>query len=269
MEKLAIYGKGGIGKSVVATNLSARYALSGKRVLHVGCDPKHDSSVKLMNGTAVTTVMASLGRRNGNRNPSSIVNRGKFDIHCIESGGPAPGVGCGGRGVARAIEIIDDSGLLDPASYDVAIFDVLGDVVCGGFAAPLRSGMARKVLIVVSEEPMALYAANNIAKAVITYAPNGVVLGGLIANIRTDPDQAPFVEAFAARLNTRILSYIQRDALIIAAEKKQMTVMEYARDSKVTDIFRSLADTVYDLDPGGVAPPTPMSDDDFFTFIRG
>lgn len=267
MEKLAIYGKGGIGKSVVATNLSACYALSGKRVLHVGCDPKHDSSVKVMNGTAVTTVMASLGKRN--RDPAAIVNPGKFGIHCIESGGPAPGVGCGGRGVARAIEIIDETRLLDPARYDTAVFDVLGDVVCGGFAAPLRSGMARKVLIVVSEEPMALYAANNIAKAVITYAPNGVVLGGLIANIRTDPDQTPLVERFSARLNTRILSVIQRDPLIIEAEKKQMTVMEYAGDSDAAAAFRSLADTVLDLDPDATQPPTPMSDDDFFTFIRG
>ena len=269
MEKIAVYGKGGVGKSVVATALSATWAMGGRRVLHVGCDPKHDSAVRLMETQVdVRTVLDVLGDDPSAMGGPEILNRGRHGIDCCEAGGPPAGLGCGGRGVARTIEYLAEMEILTTGGYDVAVFDVLGDVVCGGFAAPLRDGFAEKVIIVVSEEPMAIFAANNIARAVDTYHGNGVRLAGLVINLRgRDIDLAP-LRRFAERLGTRILAVVDRDPLVMEGERQQQTIVEFAPSSATAKALVGLADTLFTLDAKALPPPTPMSDHDFFDFLR-
>ncbi|MEI8259232.1 MAG: AAA family ATPase, partial [Deltaproteobacteria bacterium] len=168
MERIVFFGKGGIGKSTTSTNVSASLAAMGQRVLHVGCDPKHDSTVALLGGQLLEPVVDKIQSTEG-ITPEDIVTRSALGIDCVEAGGPEAGVGCGGRGITRMMEIFNAAQLLTSNRYDVSVYDVLGDVVCGGFAAPLRKGIGEKVIIVASEEVMAMYAANNIAKAVCHY----------------------------------------------------------------------------------------------------
>lgn len=269
MEKIAIYGKGGIGKSVVATNLSAYYALTGKRVLHIGCDPKTDSSLRLIDSNVpIKTVLEVIGDNPTAASSEEIINVGRLGVECCESGGPPPGQGCGGRGVARTIEFLEEMEILSIGKYDVVIFDVLGDVVCGGFAAPLRAGFAQKVLIVTSEEPMSLFATNNISKAIGTYSHNGVVLGGLIANLKSNSVSPDFLKRFAKTLNTRILAFISRDNFILEAERYRKTIIEYAPKSRSSKIFEKLAKSVLNINPESIELPTPMSENEFFEYIK-
>jgi len=270
MDTIAVYGKGGIGKSVVATNLSVHYARAGYRVLHVGCDPKHDSAIRLLESpTNIRTVLEVLSDNPEEPPPEEILTRGRYGIACCEAGGPLPGVGCGGRGVARVIETLDEMQLLQSGRFDVAVFDVLGDVVCGGFAAPLREGFARKVVIVASEEPMALFAANNIARAVEIYQENGVRLAGLVVNhLRSNEAPLGPIEAFAERLRTTILAVIERDPRIMEGERAHRTLLEYAPDAPAARRFDALANALLALDPDSLPLPTPMTDDEFFEFIR-
>jgi nitrogenase iron protein NifH len=269
MEKLAIYGKGGIGKSVVATHVSAEFARRGLRVLHVGCDPKADSSCRLTGSTDVRTVLAAMGTNPEEISAAQIITPGRNAIQCIEAGGPEPGSGCGGRGVARAIELIGELGLLEGDEFDVGVFDVLGDVVCGGFAAPLRQGFSDKVFIVVSEEPMALFAANNICKAIVNYAYNGVRLGGLVANIRDNANaDRDRIERFAERVGTRVVAFLERSPLIEAAERELKTVIDTHPESSVSRTFGRIVDFVLAFDPETQANPKPMTEAEFFEFMR-
>jgi len=269
MERIAIYGKGGIGKSVTATCLSAVFARDGLRVLHVGCDPKRDSAVRLMAGPGpVRTVLEVLGDDPTAVSATDLVNEGRMGIHCLEAGGPRPGLGCGGRGVARTIEFLDDMEVLQTGAYDAVVFDVLGDVVCGGFAAPLRQGFAEKVLIVLSEEPMALYAANNICRAVQVYGQNGVVLAGLVANLRSATANRDKLRDFATALSTSILAFVPRDEIIQDAERRRMTVVEHAPESEAARRFAELAEAVRRVDPATVPAPTPLEDDAFYAFME-
>jgi len=269
-QRIAIYGKGGIGKSVVATNLSASFADRGMKVLHVGCDPKSDSAVRLMDGyRKVPTVLQVLGDDASAVSTEHIIHEGRLGIHCCEAGGPPPGLGCGGRGVARTLEFLEDTEVLESGDYGAVIFDVLGDVVCGGFAAPLRQGFAEKIFIVLSEEPMAIYAANNISRAVEIYQPNGVALGGLIVNVRDNAavDMA-LIEAFAERLSTSIVGRIPRDAKIMEAERKRKTVVEYAPDAPAAKAFVELAAYIAQSDGEDLPTPTPMDDEEFYRFME-
>jgi nitrogenase iron protein NifH len=268
-ERIAVYGKGGVGKSVIATTLSTVYAMSGKRVLHVGCDPKHDSAIRLLDGQKeVRTVLDVLGDDPSASGAREILNAGRHGIDCCEAGGPPAGLGCGGRGVARTIEYLDELQLLESGGYDVAIFDVLGDVVCGGFAAPLREGFAEKVVIVISEEPMALFAANNIARAVDTYKRNGVSLAGLVLNQRATKVDVTLLERFAARLSTRILTAIDREDRVMEAERQRRTIVEFAPDCTAAKALARLADRLLETRVAELPAPTPMTDNDFFEFMR-
>ncbi|MFA5141326.1 MAG: AAA family ATPase [Elusimicrobiota bacterium] len=263
MERLVFFGKGGIGKSTIAANLSALYALAGRRVLHVGCDPKHDSTMALApNGYVSTFVEQALreGRSGAEVRPAA----GRFGVDLFEAGGPEPGVGCAGRGISLMLENFKETRLLEKGRYDIVIFDILGDVVCGGFATPLRQGFGQKVFIVVSEELMSLYAANNIAKAVRHYGPNGVVLGGLVANLR-DPkaDREP-LERFARIIRTSIVAYIPRDEAVRKAEFLRKTVVAHAPRARATLALASLSKKILRLKPGKLPKPTPMDDREFY-----
>jgi len=268
MERIAVYGKGGIGKSVIATSLSAHFALNGRSVLHIGCDPKQDSAFRLTNGARIPSVLDVLANSPQLTSASSVLHPGRHRIICCESGGPEPGLGCGGRGVARTLEFLGEMEVIETGDFDVVVFDVLGDVVCGGFAAPLRQGFAEKVVIVVSEEPMALFAANNITKAINTYRRNGVCLAGFVANLRSAEADPSVVARFAERLSSRLLATIPRDPAIIAAEKVRQTVIEYAPESASSQCLAELAGAIEAVEPAGQPLPTPLGEADFFEFIQ-
>lgn len=263
---IALYGKGGIGKSTVSSNLSAVFAKQGLKVLHVGCDPKHDSTLTLLEGAPVKTVIQKIA---GNiKEAEDIVMPGVLGMSCIECGGPEPGVGCGGRGVSRMFEVLDDLQLIEEGEYDIAVFDVLGDVVCGGFAAPLRQGRAELVYIVVSDGVMALFAANNIARAMKRFASNGIALGGLIVNQKDDSTPIEGLHRFAEALGTRIIASIPRDPMIRRAEVLKRPFVELAPDSEVAQVFRDLAKDILADSKDAHSVPTPFDDAGFDAFIE-
>ncbi|MCB9756214.1 MAG: AAA family ATPase [Myxococcales bacterium] len=266
MQRLVIFGKGGIGKSTLATGLSASLAAAGHRVLHVGCDPKHDSTAALLGGRMIEPVIDRIERVKG-VTAEDIVTRSHLGVDCVEAGGPGAGVGCGGRGITRMLEIFREAQLL-PGGYDVTLYDVLGDVVCGGFAAPLRKGVGEKVIIVASEELMALYAANNIAKAVVHYATNEIALAGIVFNLKhNETDRAP-LRRFASLINARVLGYVPRDPLVREAEYRRKTVVEHAPASSIARRFAELARHILELDVRGQPLPTPLSEQEFYELAR-
>lgn len=270
MERIAFYGKGGIGKSTVAAGVSFALSQQGKRVLHVGCDPKHDSTLALVAEDQATTAIDQIFQRpTGSLRREHLIMEGKQGIHCIESGGPQSGVGCGGRAVSRMFEVFEEIGVLDEERYDVAVFDVLGDVVCGGFAAPLRSAFAPKVVIVVSEEMMAAYAANNITRAVVHYLDNGVCLAGLVVNLRDNKADLSPIERLAKSLRTRVLCVIPRAPQIQQAEMQSKSVLETAPNTKAAREIRKLADELVTLDPSTCPPPTPLEFQDVRRVMQG
>ena len=269
MERIAIYGKGGIGKTTIATNMSAVFAKQGRKMLHIGCDPKHDSSMTLVGeGDIRMVIQEILSAPDNLLRSEDILMKGRLGIDCIEAGGPEPGVGCGGRGITRMFEALDDLDILNTGVYDTVLFDVLGDVVCGGFAAPLRSGYAEKVLIVTSEEMMALYAANNICKAVNYYRPNDIYLGGLIVNLRENDSDRGAIERFADKIDVPILGYVERDPLVRKAEKLRRTGVEVDEDHEWVANIRELADKVLSLTPDQAPDPKPMEQVEFSNFIQ-
>jgi nitrogenase iron protein NifH len=267
MERIVIFGKGGIGKSTIACGISASLAAAGKRVLHVGCDPKHDSTAALLRGKLIEPVVDRIEKVKG-VTAEDIVVRSPLGVDCVEAGGPTAGVGCGGRGITRMLEIFNEAELLDEAKYDLALYDVLGDVVCGGFAAPLRKGIGEKVVIVTSEELMALYAANNIARAVVHYANNGIALAGLIVNLKDPEADRKVVERFAERINTRILAWIPRDPLIREAEYNRTTVIEAYPQAPISKVLRALAERIYTESVVDRPLPTPMNEEQFHVGAR-
>ncbi len=238
MRRIAIYGKGGIGKSTTASNVSAALAEAGLKVMQIGCDPKSDSSRFLMNGKRIPTVLDSM--RTGNK---EYVFRGFNGVMCVECGGPRPGSGCAGRGIIAAFEELDAQGSVDLFDPDVMIYDVLGDVVCGGFAMPIRSGYARDVFIVTSGEEMSLYAARNIATAVSDLGASGYAqINGIIQNSRGIESEDEVVDAAAAEMETGVIHRIQGDGEVQRCESRFMTVIEGAKDSEMANSYRTLAE---------------------------
>jgi nitrogenase iron protein NifH len=262
MRQIAIYGKGGIGKSTTTQNTVAGLASLGKKVMIVGCDPKADSTRLMLHAKAQTTVM-DLVRERGTVEDlelGDVLKLGYGGVKCVESGGPEPGVGCAGRGVITAINFLEENGAYTP-DLDFVFYDVLGDVVCGGFAMPIRENKAEEIYIVVSGEMMAMYAANNIAKGILKYATSGKVrLAGLICNSRNTDREAELIEALAKRLGTQMIHFVPRDNEVQRAELRRMTVIEYSPEHKQADEYRQLARKIAENKLLVVPKPLQMDD---------
>lgn len=255
MKKIAVYGKGGIGKSTTTANVSAALSEQGYKICQIGCDPKNDSTRLLLGKICGQTVLDCV-RDKEDVSAEDIVHFGYNGIKCVEAGGPEPGVGCAGRGIIVALEKLNSLGVIE--DEDVILYDVLGDVVCGGFAVPIREGYATDIYIVSSGELMSLYAANNIAKGVKRFAlRGGVKLGGIIGNSRNTPGEKDLLEEFAERLNTKLVAFIPRDVVVNKAENNRQTVLQYAPESVQADVYRALATTVMENDELSV--PMPMA----------
>ena len=266
MKKIAFYGKGGIGKSTTAANVSAALSFLGQKVCQIGCDPKNDSTRLLLGHICHQTVLDAVrASEDGNVTAEQIIHYGYQHIKCIEAGGPEPGVGCAGRGIIVALEQLATLHAND--GDDVILYDVLGDVVCGGFAVPIREGYASDIYIVTSGELMSLYAANNIAKGIHRFALRGQVrLGGLIGNSRNTPKEKELLTAFAARLNTKLTAFIPRAQIVQDAEIKRQTVLQYAPDSSQADVYKQLAQDL--LNNQDLTVPTPMSFEELESFVE-
>ncbi|MFP3043530.1 nitrogenase iron protein [Treponema primitia] len=255
MRQIAIYGKGGIGKSTTTQNLTAGLAENNKNIMVVGCDPKADSTRLLLGGLHQETVLDTI--RNGNIQVElqDLIKIGYKNIRCVESGGPEPGVGCAGRGIITAINMLENLGAYDD-TLDYVFYDVLGDVVCGGFAMPIREGKAKEIYIVASGEMMALYAANNICKGIAKYALKGEVrLGGIICNSRNVDNEIDLLRAFSSEINSQLIYLIPRNNIVQHAELSRKTVIEYRSDSEQADEYRALAKAVDENDKFTIPKP--------------
>lgn len=264
MRAIAFYGKGGIGKSTTLSNVIAALSAQGKKVLLIGCDPKHDSTRLLLGGFTQTTVLEQLNTV-GAVSLEQVMLTGYNSVKCIESGGPEPGVGCAGRGIIQTLQLLQDQGL-DTSQFDYVFFDVLGDVVCGGFGVPMREGYADEVYIVTSGEIASLYAANNIAKGLLRFSSRHGKLGGLIGNQRGIKNEEEIISAFAKRLGTEMVAFIPRSELVVAAEYASKTILEFAPDSDLADVYMSIANHV-ESRKAPVAPK-PFSDVELDEFFR-
>ena len=262
MRKVAIYGKGGIGKSTTTQNTVAGLAEMGRKVMVVGCDPKADSTRLLLGGLAQKSVLDTLREEGEDVDLEDIRRTGFSGVVCVESGGPEPGVGCAGRGIITSINLLEQLGAYAESEHlDYAFYDVLGDVVCGGFAMPIREGKAKEIYIVVSGEMMAMYAANNICKGIVKFAEaGGVRLGGLICNSRNVDNEREMIEALAARLGTQMIHFIPRDNMVQRAEINRKTVIEYDASHSQADEYRVLARKIEANEMHVI--PKPMSTDD-------
>jgi nitrogenase iron protein NifH len=244
IRQVAIYGKGGIGKSTTTQNLTVGLTELGKKVMVVGCDPKADSTRLLLGGLAQRTVLDSMRETGDNVTLESIMKVGYQGTRCVESGGPEPGVGCAGRGIITSIGLLERLGAYTD-DLDFVFYDVLGDVVCGGFAMPIREGKAKEIYIVASGEMMALYAANNIAKGVQRYAlKGGVRLGGIICNSRNVDREIEVLRAFAQELGSQLIYFVPRDNVVQHAEIRRKTVIEYAPEARQAEEYRKLAKNI-------------------------
>jgi nitrogenase iron protein NifH len=243
MRKIAIYGKGGIGKSTTTQNTVAGLVEMSKKVMVVGCDPKADSTRLLLGGLAQKTVLDTLREEGEDVEIDDIIKEGYGNSRCVESGGPEPGVGCAGRGIITSINLLEQLGAYDDKyELDYAFYDVLGDVVCGGFAMPIREGKAQEIYIVVSGEMMAMYAANNICKGIVKYADaGGVRLGGLICNSRNVDNEREMIEQLASKLGTQMIHFVPRDNMVQRAEINRKTVIDYDPSHGQADEYRALA----------------------------
>ncbi len=263
--KIAIYGKGGIGKSTISANTSAALAMNGYRILQVGCDPKHDSTRLLLGGKIPMTVLEYIKTHHpSERKAEDIVFRGFGDVACVESGGPEPGVGCAGRGVITTFELLEELGVRS-SLFDVTLYDVLGDVVCGGFAVPIRSEYADAVYIVTSGEFLSLYAANNILKGIRNFTEKKNRVAGIIHNARGDLEEDARVKRFADAVSLPVVIQIPRSDIFANAEKEGCTVIERYPESPEAVLFQAFAQHTMSIHPGNggiLYPAAPLSDTD-------
>lgn len=259
MRQIAFYGKGGIGKSTTSQNTLAQLATKfGQKTMIVGCDPKADSTRLILNTKAQQTVLHLAAERGTveDLELEDVVQQGFGDIACVECGGPEPGVGCAGRGIITAINFLEQEGAYD--GLDFVSYDVLGDVVCGGFAMPIRENKAQEIYIVCSGEMMAMYAANNIARGILKYANSGGVrLGGLICNSRNTDREDELITELARRLNTQMIHFLPRNNVVQHAELRRMTVAQYAPEHAQANEYEILAGKILHNDM--LTIPTPIS----------
>jgi nitrogenase iron protein NifH len=261
MRQCAIYGKGGIGKSTTTQNLVAGLAELGKKVMIVGCDPKADSTRLILHAKAQNTIMQMAADAGSveDLELEDVLKVGYGNIKCVESGGPEPGVGCAGRGVITAINFLEEEGAYED-DLDFVFYDVLGDVVCGGFAMPIRENKAQEIYIVCSGEMMAMFAANNIAKGIVKYASSGSVrLAGLICNSRNTAREDELIEELARQLGTQMIHFVPRDNVVQRAEIRRMTVIEYDPKAKQAQEYRDLANKI--INNTKFVIPTPITMD--------
>lgn len=258
MRKIAIYGKGGIGKSTTTQNTVAGLAEMGNKIMVVGCDPKADSTRLLLGGIAQNTVLDTLREEGEDVELSDVLKEGFKGSLCTESGGPEPGVGCAGRGIITSINLLEQLGAYaEDEELDYVFYDVLGDVVCGGFAMPMREGKAQEIYIVCSGEMMAMYAANNICKGIVKFAESGGVrLGGLICNSRAVDFEKEMIEALATKLGTQMIHFVPRDNVVQRAEINRKTVIDYEPDHSQAGEYRTLAEKIKDNEMFVI--PTPI-----------
>ena len=240
-KQIAIYGKGGIGKSTTTSNISAALADAGYKVMQFGCDPKSDSTNTLRDGKYIPTVLDTLREKNV-VNAREVIFEGFRGVYCVESGGPAPGVGCAGRGIITAVQLFKQQRIFEELDLDFVIYDVLGDVVCGGFAVPIREGIAEHVFTVSSADFMAIYAANNLFKGIQKYSNSGgALLGGVIANSINAPYSREIIDDFVKQTSTQVVEYIPRSVTVTQSELQGKTTIEAAPGSEQARIYKSLA----------------------------
>ncbi len=260
VKKIAIYGKGGIGKSIIGQNLAAAAAQLGHKVMVIGCDPKCDSTIILTHGKKVETVLDIL-RRNEKLNLKNILINGYKGVKCIEVGGPTPGVGCAGRGIIVAVQELNKLNLFD--GLDLIIFDVPGDVVCGGFAVPIRKGYSEEIYIITSGEYLSILAANNICRGI---RENKANLAGIIGNSRSQTDEQVMISRFAEKIGSPLISYLIYSELIKKCEKKLITVFENNGENELTYFFEELAKKILKNQTNNV--PIPLTDDELRKLVN-
>ncbi len=267
VKQIAIYGKGGIGKSTTTSNISAALADEGHRVMQIGCDPKSDSTNTLRGGRYIPTILETL-REKRQLDPDEIIFPGYGGVHCVEAGGPAPGVGCAGRGIIAAVETLKRLNVFERLNIDIVIYDVLGDVVCGGFAMPVREGIAKHVFTVSSADFMAVYAANNLFRGIQRYSKTGgALLGGVIANSINTDYHHDIIDDFVARTRTRVIEYVPRSITVAESELQGKTTIEAAPDSDQAQIYRNLARRVYAHTDSRT--PSPLGDAELREWASG
>ncbi|MDP4210518.1 MAG: nitrogenase iron protein [Bacteroidota bacterium] len=260
IKQIAIYGKGGIGKSTTTSNISAALVEAGYKVLQFGCDPKSDSTNTLRDGKYIPTVLDLL-RKNPKVDAHDAIFQGFQGVYCVEAGGPAPGVGCAGRGIITAVELLKNQNIFEELDLDYVIFDVLGDVVCGGFAVPIREGIAEHVFTVSSSDFMAVYAANNLMKGIKKYSnTGGALFGGIIANSINSPYQQSIIEDFAKRTGTEVVESVPRSITVTQAELSGRTTIEAAPNSVQANVYRRLARKIHEHTQSRV--PSPLDIDE-------
>ena len=245
MIKIAVYGKGGIGKSTTISNVAAAMAEQGLKVMQIGCDPKADSTVLLRHGNPVETVLDLVRDRKNDFTLDDMVMEGYRGVLCVEAGGPAPGMGCAGRGIIAALEKLKEKGAYETYKPDVVIYDVLGDVVCGGFSMPMRGGYADRVFVLTSGENMAIHAAANIAMAVENFKNRGYAkMGGIILNRRNVKHEEEKVQELCEDIHSRVIGRLSRSETVTDAEELAMTVLEAQPDSEMAAEYRRLAEQI-------------------------
>lgn len=243
MKKYAIYGKGGIGKSTITSALSAALASMGYSVMQIGCDPKADSTTSLLGGKEQISVMEYLSTHEESPGLKEIVQKGYGGVYCVEAGGPTPGIGCAGRGIVTTFNMLEELEAFETYKPDIVLYDVLGDVVCGGFSAPIRDGYADEVIIVTSGEKMALFAAKNICKAVKNFEDRGyATVKGMIFNQKNIEDEEKYIQQFSEEYQIQVLGTVPRDRLVQYYENKNMTVIEGDIESDISKSILKIAE---------------------------
>lgn len=244
IKQIAIYGKGGIGKSTTTSNISAALAKAGYKVMQFGCDPKSDSTNTLRGGKYIPTVLDTLREKNTVK-ADEVLFQGFGGVYCVEAGGPAPGVGCAGRGIITAVQLLKQLRVFEELDLDYVLYDVLGDVVCGGFAVPIREGIAEHVFTVSSADFMAIYAANNLFKGIQKYSNSGgALLGGVIANSINAPYAKEIIDDFVKQTGTQVIGYVPRSVTVTQSELQGKTTIEAAPDSEQAKVYQQLADRI-------------------------